>query len=48
MVALGRQTAGDRAGTDRDQYLAVLSEFAQHMHVFRVADAAFDNADVAR
>ncbi len=47
MVALGRQAAIDGAGADSDQHLAMGAHFPEHMHVFRIADAAFDKADVA-
>ena len=47
MVALCGQSAVDRAGADGNEDFAVPAELAQHMHVFRIADAAFDDADVA-
>ena len=48
MIAHRGQAAVDRAGADRDQDLGVGAQFAQHMHVLRVADAALDQRDVAR
>ena len=48
VVALGGQTAGDGTGTDGNQGFAVRAKFAQHMDVFCVADAAFDQSDIAR
>jgi hypothetical protein len=48
MIALRRQAAIDRAGTDGDQHFAVAAKLAQHMHVLGIADAALDEADVAR
>ena len=47
MIAHRGQAAVDRAGADRDQDLGVLAQFAQHMHVLGVADAALDQRDVA-
>src|ERR1039457_1521596 len=48
MVAHGGHPAIDGAGSDRDEYLAVLAELAQHMHIVRVAHPALDQAYVAR
>jgi hypothetical protein len=48
VVALRGQSAVDGAGADGDEYLAASAELMQYMHVFRVAHAAFDDADVAR
>ncbi len=48
VVALRGQAARHGAGAHRHQDLAVGAELAQHVHVLRVADAAFDDADVAR
>src|SRR5574340_684482 len=48
VVALRGQAAGHGARTDGDEDFAVGAELAQHMHVLRVADAALDDADVAR
>src|SRR5450756_3109478 len=48
MVAHGGHPAIDGAGSDRDEYLAVLAELAQHMHIVCVAHPALDQAYVAR
>ena len=48
VVALRRQAAVDRAGTDGHQDLAVLAELAQHMHVLGIAQPTFDQAKIAR
>lgn len=47
VIALCGQAASDGAGADGNEYLAVFPEFAQYVHVFRIADAALDQADVA-
>jgi len=47
VVAPGRDAAGDGAGAPGDQGFAVAAEFAQHVDVFGIADAAFDQTDVA-
>ena len=47
VIALRRQTTIDGAGADGDQDFAVFAEIAQHMHVFSVAQTAFDDANVA-
>ena len=47
MVALRRQAAVDGAGTHRHQGLATGAKLTQHLHVLGVAQAAFDQADVA-
>ena len=48
MITHRRHATIDGAGADSDQHLTVLAEFAQHMHVFRVAYAALNQTDVAR
>ena len=48
VVTLCGKTTIDGTGTDGDEDFAVLAELAQHVHVLRVADAAFDQTDVAR
>ena len=48
VVAQRRQAAGDGAGAHGHEHAAVGAEGAQHLHVFCVAETAFDQADVAR
>src|SRR5450759_2715132 len=48
MIAHGWHASIDGTGPDRDEYLAVVTKFAQHMHVFRVAYTALDQSDIAR
>ncbi len=47
MIALRRQAAVHRAGTHRDQDLAVLAKLAQYMNVVGIADPALDESDIA-
>ena len=47
MVALRRQAAVDGAGTHRHQGLATRAKLPQHMHILGVAQAAFNQTDVA-
>ena len=47
VVALRRQSAIDGAGPHSHKDLVMRPEFAQHLHVLAVAEAAFDQADVA-
>jgi hypothetical protein len=46
MVALRRQSTIDGARSHGDEYLAVGTKVTQHMHIFGIAQAAFNKSDV--